>query len=223
MVLPPASSPTSSHTRRPESPPAVVYGPCPAQAPPQPVTPPQGPPSGPSLGPSSGITTLPALPRPFLQPRPQLVHWSDFNPIAAKGQSVSQPGLAPGPAPSHPWIPTPPKATPPSRPVGQTSTPRVRPHQADELRQAETNADPDAVSHLPRRAHGAIVAREKFLAESALRLRAEGSWRRRARSEALVPGHDLWPCHCPSEAQTYPGQAAPPPPPAAAPEAPLGS
>jgi hypothetical protein len=66
-------------------------------------------------------------------------------------------------------------ALPPRRSTSPASTPRVRPHQADELRQDETNADPDPVSHLPRRPHGAIIAREKFLAESAFRLRAAGA------------------------------------------------
>lgn len=74
----------------------------------------------------------------------------------------------------------------PSPSAGQTSSRRERPHQADELRQNEADADPDAVAHLPRWPHRAVVAREKLLAESALRLRATGTWEKRALS--LLPG-----------------------------------
>lgn len=145
-------------------------------------------PSSTSRSTDGGIT----LPDSALDYAHSLVHWPDFYPIFAKGQSVSQPDLASGPTPARrsvpPWV-----KPRPQRAGSRTSTPRVRPHQADELCQAEPNANPDAVSHLPRRPHRAIIAREKFLAESALRLRAAGACGRRPLSEAQVPRHD----HCP--------------------------
>ena len=178
-------------------------------APPQPVTPPQGPPSSQSISPSSTSRSI------YRQ-----VHlWTWLYPWPVQQPASPSFSLHP-PQPSLCAASS--KATPPNPPVSLTSTARVRPHQADELRQSETNADPDTVSHLPRRPHGAIIAREKFLAEPAFRLRAAGAWRR-ALSEAMVPGHDPWPCQCPFEAQTYLGRATPPVPPATAAAAPLGS
>lgn len=170
------------------------------QAPPQPVTPPQDPPYSQSISPSS---TSISVHRPALCPAPlhpglssSHAHSLSIGPISTQSLLMADPSLRLVlPLPS--LRPALPKATPPSLPVSLTSSPSVRPHQADELRQAETNADPDTVSHLPRRPHRTIIAREKFLAELAFRLRAAGAWKRRALSEAVVSDHDLWLYNCP--------------------------
>lgn len=73
------------------------------QAPPQPVTPPQGPHYSQSISPSSTSICVHRpvhhptrlYPKPLQKPRPQLVHWSDFDPISANGRSNSQTGPAP--------------------------------------------------------------------------------------------------------------------------------
>lgn len=149
---------------------------------------PRGPSPSPCLVPSSTLRSghrsvhhpTRLYSRPVHQPRPELVHLSDFDPVFTEGWSLSA-WSRPRPRPQFVPGPAFPKVTPRGWLAGLTSspTPAVRPHQADELCQGETNADPDTVSHLPRWPHGAIIAREKFLPESALCLQAADAWGRR--------------------------------------------
>lgn len=98
------------------------------------------------------------------------VHWFPFPPNL-RPQPVH---LTSDPTSRLPLLQAASKVTPPVCPAQRP--PRAgRPHQADELRQCEADADPDAVSHLPCGPHRVIIVREKFLKQSAFGFRAAGT------------------------------------------------